>query len=101
VVAVILVAAALAIQLGMTLVTASFIASTDRSSFEAYGLVSTLLAVLQGLVSLAAVIVGAIGLAARDRPKGFAGIGLGGGAVLLFGVLLGQLSNVLFVTLSS
>ena len=63
--------------------------------FKAPALFTTVFAVLQGLVAIAAIVLGAMGLAARDRPKALAGIGLGGGTVVLFGLLAGQLTTLL------
>jgi hypothetical protein len=94
--AAILVALCLLMQLGATAITAGMIAD-QNVSYEAYGLITTAIAVVQGLVALAAVVLGAIGLARRDRPKGFAGIGFGGGAVVLVGILAGQLTNLLLL----
>jgi hypothetical protein len=93
-VAALLVGLALVIQLTSSVVTAGLLSSYS-GAYEAYGTTTLVFGVLQGLVGLAALVLGAIGLAARDRPKGLAGIGVGGGAVLLAGILLGQLTNLL------
>lgn len=92
--AVLLVAAALVIQVAQSIITAGMIGGTN-TSFEIYGLLMGVIAVVQALLALAAVIIGAVGLAGRGRPKALAGIGVGGGAVLLFGLLSSQLTNVL------
>jgi len=93
-ISVILVAAALALQLVSAVVSAAVLGSAAMR-YDLYGLFTTVFAVLQGLVAIAAIVLGAMGLAARDRPKALAGIGLGGGTVVLFGLLAGQLTTLL------
>jgi hypothetical protein len=77
-----------------------FLSSAD-GSYELYGVFTSVLAVLNALLAIAAIVLGAIGLAARSRPKGLAGIGLGGGAVVLFGLLSSQLTNLVLFSLNS
>jgi hypothetical protein len=62
-------------------------------AFEVYSGVSLLFAVLQALVAAGALVLGAIALAAKGRPKALAGIGVGAGAVMLFGILMSWLGN--------
>lgn len=93
-VAAILVGASLALQLIQSVSMAAMFASPDFDpSF--YGVVAAVFSVFQGLLAVAAVVLGAIGLAAGRRPKALSGIGLGGGAVVLFGILSGFLSTAL------
>jgi hypothetical protein len=67
----------------------------SSGSFELYATYTAATVIIQGLLAVAAIILGAIGLAARDRPKALAGMGLGGGIVVLWSILSGQLSNLL------
>ncbi|MFG6444755.1 hypothetical protein ACFXQA_05730 [Microbacterium sp. P07] len=98
-ISVVLVAASLAIQLVTSLVSAAIIGGADVR-YDLFGAFTGFMAILQGLVGAAAVVVGGIGLAARERPKALAGIGLGGGAVVLFGLLASQLTTVLVFAFS-
>ena len=55
-----------------------------------YVLISTVLAgfsTLQGILAVAGVVCGSIGLALKGRPKGAAGVGLGIGVAVLWSVL--------------
>ena len=97
-VSVILVAAALGLQLVSSIGSAALI-SNAQAGYETYGLFIAVFAVLQGLVAIAAIVLGAIGLAARDRPRALAGIGLGGGSVILFGLVSSQLTSLLLYAL--
>jgi hypothetical protein len=93
-VAAILVGVTLAVQVISTIATAAIFASPGLD-YAAYGVVAFAFAVVQGLIALGAVVFGGIGLSGGDRPKALAGIGLGGGAVVLVGILTAQLSTVL------
>jgi hypothetical protein len=92
-VAVILVAVIMVLQ-----TISSFLGGTilrgSTGSIQAYAAFTGATVIIQGLLAVAAIILGAIGLAARDRPRALAGIGLGGGVVVLWSILSGQLSNL-------
>jgi hypothetical protein len=70
--------------------TASLIAQAvviSSADYVAIGIVANIFAVVQGLLALAAIVCGAIGLAQKGRAKGAAGIGLGIGVTALWAVL--------------
>lgn len=58
------------------------------NTYEALGVVNIAFAIIDSLLAIGAIIVGAIGLAAKGRPKGLAGIGLGAGIATLFSVIV-------------
>lgn len=97
--AVILVAIAVALSFVASGTTGALIANAS-GNYQLIGLVSGVLSLIQALLALAAVGVGIAGLVAKDRPRALAGMGLGGGAVIVLGVAAGQLTN-LILTLSS
>lgn len=99
-VAAILVGACLVLEVIASISTTAIIASRD-ADYAAYGAVALLFSILEGLIATAAIVLGAIGLAGRDTPKALAGIGLGGGIAVLFGILVGQLTNALLIAFSS
>jgi hypothetical protein len=94
-VSVILLGACLLLQLIQTVVQQSMIAAPDVS-FEAVGLVSFVFTFVGGLLAIAAIVLGAIGLAGRDRPRALAGIGLGGGIVTVVSILIAVIVPNLF-----
>lgn len=94
--AAILVGVTMVIAILQTVVTATLITGT-APGYSLYGTVTMIIAVVQGLIALAAVVLGAIGLAQRGRPKALAGIGLGGGAVVLVQLLASQLLNLMLI----
>jgi hypothetical protein len=63
--------------------------------YDALGAVSLLNTVVSGLLAAAAIVLGAVGLAQRGRPKALAGIGLGIGAAVLVSVFSGVLYSVI------
>ena len=58
------------------------------NTYEALGVVNIAFAIIDSLLAIGAIIAGAIGLAAKGRPKGLAGIGLGAGIATLFSVIV-------------
>ena len=58
------------------------------NAYEALGVVNMVFAITDSLLAIGAIIAGAIGLAAKGRPKGLAGIGLGAGIATLFSVIV-------------
>lgn len=62
--------------------------------YEGLQTASVLNAVVSGLLAAAAVVLGAIGLAQRGRPKALAGIGLGIGVAVLVSVLSGMVYSL-------
>jgi hypothetical protein len=97
--ATILVAAAVVLQFIAAGVTGSLIANA-AGDLSLYSVTSGVFVLVQGLIALAAVIVGIAGLVVKDRPHALAGIGLGGGAVIVLGIAASQVTN-LVLTLSS
>lgn len=59
--------------------------------YDALQTASLLNAVVSGILAAAAVVLGAVGLAQRGRPKALAGIGIGIGVAVLVSVLSGML----------
>lgn len=70
--------------------TTSLVAQAFLIRAADYTLISTVLAgfsTLQGILAVAGVVCGSIGLALKGRPKGAAGVGLGIGVAVLWSVL--------------
>jgi hypothetical protein len=65
------------------------------SSYETLGAIGALNGIVQGILALAALVFGFIGLAQRGKPKVVAGIGTGIGISGLVGVLVGLLFPVI------
>lgn len=57
-------------------------------AYEALGALNLVFGIIDTLLALGAIIFGAIGLAAKGKPKGLAGIGLGAGVTALFTVIV-------------
>lgn len=64
----------------------------------AFRLVSIAGAVATAVVAIVAIVFGIVGLTRRGRPKALAGIGLGAGAMQLFGVATGSFLYPALVT---
>lgn len=84
----------IALQLVFVIAQVSFVASQDLPLLSLLGVVHMIVA---GLISVTAVVLGVLGLMARDRPKGVAGVGLGLGIATVVGVL----TSVLYTALLS
>lgn len=97
-VATILVGVGLAFQLVQAVVAAAMIAASDFDA-GAYSLAQGLFGILQGLIALAALTLGIVGLVARGKPRTLAGIGVGGGGVILFGIVITMLTAALTAAL--
>jgi hypothetical protein len=93
-IAAILVGVCIVLQIVQSVSGAAMFASRDFDN-TFYAAVQGVFAVLQSIIALTAVILGGIGVAGRDKPKALAGVGLGGGAVVLFGVLTSYLMTAL------
>jgi hypothetical protein len=63
-------------------------AAVARDDFEALGLSSGVSTLIDGLISLVAVVFGIIGLAQRGRPHALAGIGAGIGIATLVSAIV-------------
>jgi hypothetical protein len=61
----------------------------SAGDYRAIAVVSGILATFQGVLAVAAIACGGIGLALKDRSRGTAGIGLGIGIAVLWSVLGG------------
>lgn len=64
-------------------------------NYDAYSAVAAIFAGVRALLAVGAIVVGGIALARRGRGKALAGIGLGGGVVVLFGILSQQITNAM------
>jgi hypothetical protein len=97
-----LAAAAVVIRFVAAVASAALIGSLSSmgGGYELYGVVTFAFALVEGLLALAAVIVGIAGLVAKDRPRTLAGIGLGAGAAVLLGVVSGSLTSGLIALFS-
>ncbi|MBW9094887.1 hypothetical protein JNB62_14435, partial [Microbacterium jejuense] len=81
----------------VTLITQAVMMMQPDYDYALINLVTTVFTSLGGLLSLAAVVLGAIGLAKRGAPKGAAGVGLGIGIATVWAIL----GNLIFSALVS
>lgn len=94
IVSVVAVGLVLIIQFAVSILTAVLLRSSNVDTYATYTAIGTISVFTQGALALAAIVTGAIGLSRRGRPKGLAGIGLGGGIVVLFGIVVTELTNL-------
>lgn len=92
VVSVIVAAVVLLLGMAFLILQAGVIAS---GRYEALQWINIANSAISGLLGLVALIVGAIGLAQKGRPKALAGIGVGVGIAVVVGVLSGLLYTTL------
>ncbi|MBD3942969.1 hypothetical protein IF188_14840 [Microbacterium sp. NEAU-LLC] len=71
----------------VTLVTQAAMMLQPNYNYVLVNLVTTVFTSIGGLLALAAVVLGAIGLAKKGAPKGAAGIGLGIGVATIWAIL--------------
>ncbi|WP_185843176.1 hypothetical protein [Microbacterium kyungheense] len=81
----------------VTLVSQAVLMMQSDYDYVLINLVTTVLTSIGGLLSLAAVVLGAIGLAKKGAPKGAAGVGLGIGIATVWAIL----GNLIFSALVS